>query len=160
MEGVVRIKRFWLKKGGLLRIARTGLFKQKAFVCKNVWCLRTEKKGLCKRKVFGLQNRVAFEDSEERLVQKESFRFVQNGASAFRKVFYKWKRFQFAEKAAFSAHARPTDKEKLFFSTPRQHFSIMPKLTCSCKFHPRKPTVSLQQGFSFSKLCNLASAVR
>ena len=57
---------------------------------------------------------MAFEDSEERLVQKESFRFVQNGASAFRKVFYKWKRFQFAEKAAFSAYAKPPNIRKAF----------------------------------------------
>ncbi len=31
MEGVVRIKRFWRKKGRLLRIAQTGLFKWKVF---------------------------------------------------------------------------------------------------------------------------------
>ena len=55
-----------------------------------------------------------FEDRKERLVQKESFRFVQNGASAFRKVFYKWKRFQFAEKAAFSAYAKPPNIRKAF----------------------------------------------
>ena len=47
-------------------------------------------------------------------MQKESFRFVQNGASAFRKVFYKWKRFQFAEKAAFSAYAKPPNIRKAF----------------------------------------------
>ena len=145
MEGVVRIKRFWLKKGGLLRIARTGLFKQKAFVCKNVWCLRTEKKGLCKRKVFGLQNRVAFEDSEERLVQKESFRFVQNGVSAFRKVFYKWKRFQFAEKAAFSAHAKPPNIRKAF--SQRSNTST---------FHRAQTNVQLQI-LSAKPYCKLAA---
>ena len=47
MEGVVRIKRFWLKKGGLLRIATKGLFK---------W------------KVFGLWKREIFEDRKEKLV--------------------------------------------------------------------------------------------
>ena len=67
-ERLVQKKSFWRKKGRLLRIAR---------------------KGLCKWKAFGLWKREIFEDRKERLVQKESFRFVQNGASAFRKVFYK-----------------------------------------------------------------------
>ena len=64
-----------------------------------------------------------FEDRKERLVQKESFRFVQNGASAFRKVFYKWKRFQFAEKAAFSVYARPLGEEKLLLANKVGVFS-------------------------------------
>ena len=51
-ERLVQKKSFWLKKGRLLRIARKGLYKRKAF-------------GLWKREIF--------EDSEEWLVQKESF---------------------------------------------------------------------------------------
>ena len=68
--------------------------------------------------------------------------------------------FVLRKRPVFSIHAKPTDKEKLFFSTPRQHFSTMPKLTCSYKFHPQKPTVSLQQNNPFSKLRSLASAVQ
>ena len=119
-----------------------------------------------------------FEDRKERLVQKESFRFVQNGASAFRKVFCKRKRFVLRKrrlflfmqghlekksfclrkKLAFSTHVKPTDKEKLFLNTAKLQLPTAPKLTCSHKFHPRNPTVSLQQNNPFSKLCNLASA--
>ena len=47
-------------------------------------------------------------------------------------------------------------KEKLFFSTPRQHFSTMSKLTCSYKFHPRKPCCELavqQPFFETSQSC-------
>ena len=51
-EGLVQKKGFWRKKGGLLRIAR---------------------KGLCKWKAFGLWKREIFEDRKERLVQKENF---------------------------------------------------------------------------------------
>ena len=70
------------------------------------------------------------------------------------------KSFCLRKKLVFSAHARPTDKEKLFTNPLRQHFSTMPKLTCSHKFHPRTPTVSLQQNNPFSKLCSLASDVQ
>ena len=68
--------------------------------------------------------------------------------------------FWFAIKAFFSAHAKPTDKEKSFFSAAKFQLSIAPKLTRSYKFHPRKLTVSLLQNNSFSKLRSLAFAVR
>ena len=70
------------------------------------------------------------------------------------------KSFCLRKKLVFSAHAKPTDKGKLFFSTPRQQFPTAPKLTCSYKFHLRTPTVSLQYNNPFSKLRNLASDVR
>ncbi len=55
------------------------------------------------------------EDSKERLVQKKSF--------CLRK------------KLPFSAHAKPTDKEKPFLSTAKLQFSTAPKLTCSSACH-------------------------
>ena len=88
--------------------------------------------------------------------------------------------FSFAEKAAFSVYARPlgeeklllakkvgvfsscktTNKEKLFLSAAKLQFSTTPKLTEVNKFHPRNPTVSLQYNIPFSKVSNLASALR
>ena len=64
------------------------------------------------------------------------------------------------KRPVFSAHARPTDKEKPFLSTAKPQLSTTTKLTCNYKFHPRTPTVSLQQNNPFSKLCSLASDVR
>ena len=49
------------------------------------------------------------------------------------------------KRKAFSAHARQCKNEKPFINQLWQHFSNMPKLTCSYKFHLRNPTVSLQQ---------------
>ena len=54
-------------------------------------------------------------------------------SSAVRKVFYKRKRFCFTEKAFFSAHARPTGKEKSFFQ-----YSKIPT------FHRAQTNVQLQ----------------
>ena len=59
----------------------------------------------------------------------------------------------------FSAYEKPPDKERLIFSILWQQISTAPKLTCSHKFHPRNPTVSLQYNHPFSKLRNLAFAV-
>ena len=67
--------------------------------------------------------------------------------------------FVLRKRPVFSAHAKPTDKEKPFLSTEKFQFSTAPKLTCSRKFHPRKSTVSLQKDDSFSKLRNLALAL-
>ena len=64
------------------------------------------------------------------------------------------------KRKAFSAHARQCKNEKPFINQLWQHFSTMPKLTCSYKFHLRNPTVSLQQNIPFSKLRSLASAQR
>ena len=72
----------------------------------------------------------------------------------------KRKTFGLRKRAVFSAHAKPTKKEKLFINTAKFQFSTAPKLTCSCKFHLRKPTVSLQYNNSFSKNNGLASALR
>ena len=77
-----------------------------------------------------------------------------------RKGFGKRKAFGLRKGPVFSAYEKPTDKEKLFLSTAKFQFRTTPKLTCSHKFHPRKPTVSLKYNNPFSKLRNLASAVR
>ena len=68
-----------------------------------------------------------------------------------KKGLCKRKTFGLPKKRMFSAHAMLTNKEKLFLSAPRQLLPTAPKLTRSCKFHPQKPTVSLQYTFSFSK---------
>ena len=68
--------------------------------------------------------------------------------------------FCFAEKAAFSIHARQCQNEKPFINPLRQHFSTVPKLTCSNPFRISLATVSLQYNIPFSKLRNLASALR
>ena len=65
------------------------------------------------------------------------------------------------EKSSFGWQLRKgLCKRKAFFSTPQQPLRTAPKLTCSCKFHPQKLTVSLQYTFSFSKNISLASALR
>ena len=64
------------------------------------------------------------------------------------------------KKLPFSAHAKPTDKEKPFLSTAKLQFSTAPKLTCSYPFRIPLATVSLQKALSFSKLRSLASALR
>ena len=63
------------------------------------------------------------------------------------------------DKGVFSAHAKQSDNEKTHFSTAKLQLPTAPKLTSSCKFYPRKLTVSLQYTFSFSKNIGLASAV-
>ena len=60
------------------------------------------------------------------------------------------------KKGGFSAHAKPTNKEKPFFSTAKFQFSTAPKLTCSYKFHPQKPCCELavqQPFFETSQSC-------
>ena len=129
----------------------------------------------------GGQKRVAWDGSKESFGQRKSFWFekmrdLQVQLEKFSKIaaflidekgFFRImqghlekKGFCLRQKLVFSAHARPTDKEKLFTNPLRQHFSTMPKLTCSHKFHPRIPTVSLQQNIPFSKLRSLASDVQ
>ena len=51
-------------------------------------------------------------------------------------------------------------KGKAFFSIQKIQIHTAPKLTCSYKFHLRKPTVSLQYNNPFSKNIRLASALR
>ena len=70
------------------------------------------------------------------------------------------KKFLIRDKGDFSAHAKPPDKEKLFFSAQKLQLSTAPKLTSSHQFYPRKPTVSLQYNNPFSKNISLASALR
>ena len=48
----------------------------------------------------------------------------------------------------------------LFLNTAKLQLPTAPKLTCSHKFHPRNPTVSLQQNNPLSKLRSLAFARR
>ena len=68
------------------------------------------------------------------------------------------KSFCLRKKLAFSAHAKPTDKEKPFISTLRYQLPTAPKLTCNNPFQTSSATVSLQQNNPFSKLRNLALA--
>ena len=81
---------------------------------------------------------------------------------SLRTVGYGWVRVGDGgqKRKAFSAHARQCKNEKPFINQLWQHFSTMPKLTCSYKFHLRNPTVSLQQNIPFSQLRSLALAVR
>ncbi len=71
----------------------------------------------------------------------------------------KKKCFCLRKKLAFSIHAKPTDKEKLFLSTAKLQFRTAPKLTCNNPFRIPLATVSLQQNNPFSKLRSLASDV-
>ena len=64
--------------------------------------------------------------------------------------------FVLRKRPDFSIHAKPTNKEKPFFSTAKFQFSTAPKLTCSYKFHPRKPCCELavqQPFFETSQSC-------
>ena len=95
-------------------------------------------------------------------------RVVEMGGGGWKRValggnkkgLCKRKTFGLPKKRMFSAHAMLTNKEKLFLSAPRQPLPTAPKLTRSCKFHPQKPTVSLQYNNPFSKNISLASALR
>ena len=64
------------------------------------------------------------------------------------------------KRQTFSAHAKLTDKEKLFLSAQRQQFRTAPKLTCSNPFRISLATVSLQYNNPFSKNLSLASALQ
>ena len=130
----------------------------------------------------GGQKRVAWDGSKESFGQRKNFLFMEKVIFENSKErFVQKKSFWFAEKTDFSAHARPLGEEKLllakkswrlqlmhdqpikksFFSAQQNcNFPPQAKLTCSYKFHPRKPTVSLQQNNPFSKLRSLASAQR
>ena len=57
--------------------------------------------------------------------------------------------FLIRDKGVFFAHAKLTDKEKLFLSAPRQQFPTAPKLTCSNPFWISLATVSLQYNNPF-----------
>ena len=82
--------------------------------------------------------RVALDNNKERFVQKIAF--------------------DLRKRAAFSVHAKLSDKEKLFTNTAKLQLPTAPKLTSSCKYHLRQLTVSLQYNNSFSKNNGLASA--
>ena len=96
------------------------------------------------------------------LQRKDLERRLKEQRCSLRTVGYGWVGMGSGgqNRTAFSAHARQCKNEKPFINPPWQHFSTAPKLTCNHKFHPRNPTVSLQYNIPFSKLCNLASAVR
>ena len=53
------------------------------------------------------------------------------------------KNFLVCGNGILSAHAKPTNKEKLFLSMAKLQLSTAPKLTCSHKFHLRKPYCEL-----------------
>ena len=97
-----------------------------------------KRKGLGKKKGFLFAEKSCFR------VQLEKFSAIGN---------------VFAEKAAFSIHEKPTNKEKLFLSTAKLQFRTAPKLTCNNPFRIPLATVSLQQNNPFSKLRSLASDV-
>jgi hypothetical protein len=78
---------------------------------------------------------------------------------AKREAFYKWQTFGLRKRQTFSVHAKPP-KTKSFFQHTKLQLSTAPKLTRSCKFYPRQPTVSLQYNNPFSKNIGLASALR
>ena len=99
-----------------------------------------------------------FADSEERHVQKK-FLCVKKDLSEVRKVSAN-ENFLIRDKGIFFRACKANRKRKAFFSAQRHQLSTAPKLTCNCKFNPRKPTVSLQYNNPFSKNISLASALR
>ena len=76
-----------------------------------LWIVNKESFG--QKQGFWFVKMVIFADSEERYVQKK-FLYIKMALSEVRKVFYKWKTFGWRKRAVFSAHAKPTDKEKHF----------------------------------------------
>ena len=96
--------------------------------------LRTVCKAFCKRKPFGLRKWEFFADSEERHVQKKFLCVKKRLWVKFVKLSGNEKLFGLRKRPVFSAHAKLTDKEKLFLSAPRQQLRTAPKLTCSHKF--------------------------
>ena len=114
---------------------------------------------------FSAQNggEKALNRCEVRALQREDLeRRLKEQRCSLRTVGYGWVGMGSGgqNRTAFSAHARQYKNEKPFINPPRQQLPTAPKLTCNHKFHPRNPTVSLQYNIPFSKLCNLASAVR
>ena len=89
-------------------------------------------------------------DSKKRFWKKERFLVCKKGG--FRVHLEKFSAIGnvFAEKAAFSIHEKPTNKEKLFLSTAKLQPRTAPKLTCNNPFRIPLATVSLQKALSFS----------
>ena len=112
---------------------------EKRLVCEKALLLRVLRQIFCKRKRFVLRKRRLFLFMQGHLEKKS---------------------FCLRKKLAFSAHARPPDKEQPFISMEKLQHSTAPKLTEVNKFHLRKHTVSLQYNIPFSKLRSLASAQR
>ena len=97
-------------------------------MCVKRQLLSAVRKVFCKRKRFVLRKRRLFLFMQGHLEKKS---------------------FCLRKKLAFSTHVKPTDKEKLFLNTAKLQLPTAPKLTCSHKFHPRNPTVSLQYNNPF-----------
>ena len=120
--------------------------------------------GTCRTRLFAQNGgEKALNRCEVRALQRKDLeRRLKEQRCSLRTVGYGWVGMGSGgqNRTAFSAHARQCKNEKPFINPPWQHFSTAPKLTCNHKFHPRNPTVSLQYNIPFSKLCNLASAVR
>ena len=112
---------------------------EKRLVCGKASLLRVLRQIFCKRKRFVLRKRRLFLFMQGHLEKKS---------------------FCLRKKLAFSAHARPTGKEKPFLSTQRHRFPTTPKLTCNSPFRIPLATVSLQQNNPFPKLRSLALAVQ
>ena len=66
----------------------------------------------------------------------------------------------FCGKGLFFQFMKNHPIKKNFFSILKFQFRTASKLTCSYKFHPRNPTVSLQYNNPFSKNIGLAFALR
>ena len=64
-----------------------------------------------------------FADSEKTLVQKK-FLYVKTTLSEVRKAFYKWKTFGLRKRQTFSAHAKLSDKVKLFSTHNKTDFAL------------------------------------
>ena len=103
---------------------------------------------------------VFFADSRLRVVEMGGGGWKRAALDGKKKRFVRKKTFGLRKRQTFSAHAKFTDKEKLFLSAPRQQLRTAPKLTCSNPFRISLATVSLQYNNSFSKNNGLASALR
>ena len=76
-----------------------------------------------------------------------------------RKAFCKWK-LLFCGKGKLFQLMQSNPIKKSFFQRTATPTSTATKLTCSSKFYPRQPTVSLQYNNPFSKNNSLASALQ
>ena len=95
------------------------------------------KERFVRKKGFWFVKKRNFCGQREKACAKEVFVRKKAALSEVCKAFYKWKTFGLRKRTAFTAPAKLSDKEKTFFSAQRRRLRTAPKLTCSCKFHPR-----------------------
>ena len=112
--------------------------------------MRAVRKAFCKRKLLVCENG-SFCGQREKACANEGLLYIKG---QFLRTFFKLsvnRKLLVCEKGKlFQPTQSHPIKEKLF-STHKIPTSHCTKLTCSCKFHPRKPTVSLQYNNPFSK---------